>query len=132
MGTPREPIHLVAAGDRGVPSMHHRVRLVGVQSGRDWTGDMDRWRGPRIVDLAHATVAGFVVKSKSPSCGLEGVQVDHGGTVSRDGRGLFTEALLTAIPGLPVEDEERLRDPNLRAAFLERVFAYERATRTEA
>ncbi len=36
------------------------------------------------------------------------------GMAKRDGRGLFAEALLTAIPALPVEEEGRLSDPVLR------------------
>jgi uncharacterized protein YbbK (DUF523 family) len=47
MGTPREPIHLVASRD-GVPSGEHRVRLLGVRSAHDWTRDMDRWRRMRV------------------------------------------------------------------------------------
>jgi uncharacterized protein YbbK (DUF523 family) len=117
MGTPREPIQLVTSAAGGT-SAGHRVRLVGVESGRDWTDDMDRWSRARVADLSRASLSGFVVKSRSPSCGLEG--------------GLFTQTLLRAMPDLPVEDEERLRDARVRDAFLERVFAYERAARTLA
>ena len=47
-------------------------------------------------------------------------------TVSRKGRGIFADALLTAFPSLPVEEEGRLHDPRLRDNFVERVFAYGR------
>jgi uncharacterized protein YbgA (DUF1722 family) len=45
---------------------------------------------------------------------------------TRDGRGLFAEALLRRFPNLPVEEEGRLSDPRLRENFIERVFAYRR------
>lgn len=48
------------------------------------------------------------------------------GMPTRDGRGLFAEALLRRFPNLPVEEEGRLSDPRLRENFIERVFAYRR------
>ena len=128
MGTPREPIHLVAARD-GLPSGENRVRLIGVTSARDWTKDMDRWRRDRIRELARADLAGYVVKKDSPSCGLERVRVHGPRGVTRTGRGLFAQALVEAMPNLPIEDEGRLHDPQLRENFVERVFAYQRLSR---
>jgi uncharacterized protein YbgA (DUF1722 family) len=54
------------------------------------------------------------------------VKVYEGATARRDGRGLFAEALMQALPCLPVEEEGRLSDPALRENFVERVFAYRR------
>jgi uncharacterized protein YbgA (DUF1722 family) len=54
------------------------------------------------------------------------VKVYEGATARRDGRGLFAEALMRALPCLPVEEEGRLSDPALRENFVERVFAYRR------
>lgn len=121
MDTPREPIHLVSAPD-GVTSGPHRVRLVGVSSGRDWTAAMDTWRRERLRQLAEARLAGYVLKQDSPSCGMEGVRVD----ATRAGRGLFAQALLEAMPDLPVEEEGRLHDRSERERFLERVMACHR------
>jgi hypothetical protein len=45
---------------------------------------------------------------------------------SRDGRGLFADALISAMPLLPVEDETRLRDARIRERFLARVVEYHR------
>lgn len=125
MGTPREPIQLVAAAD-GLPSGEHRVRLLGVNSGRDWTQTMETWRRDRLLELAAAGLSGYVLKSSSPSCGMDGVRVHADGGPARTGRGLFAEALIDLMPGLPVEDDERLHDPQLRAAFIARVFDYHR------
>jgi uncharacterized protein YbgA (DUF1722 family) len=62
----------------------------------------------------------------TPSCGLLRVRVYENGQVRRDGSGLFAQALHDALPSLPVEEEGRLRDPELRENFVERVFAYRR------
>jgi uncharacterized protein YbgA (DUF1722 family)/uncharacterized protein YbbK (DUF523 family) len=128
MGTPREAIHLVASND-GVPSGEHRVRLLGVRSGHDWTREMDRWSRRRVRELADARLSGYVLKKDSPSCGLERVRVRREGVVARGGRGLFAQALVEAWPALPIEEEGRLHDPRLRDNFVERVFAYQRVRR---
>jgi len=125
MGTPREPIELVDAPD-GVPSGPHRVRLVGVSTRRDWTDAMDRWRRNRVQELRQEALSGFVLKQDSPSCGLDGVRVYSSEHVADDGRGLFAQALLDAFPGLPLEEEGRLRDRQMRDAFLARVLSYHR------
>lgn len=119
LGVPREPIRLQRVG----PS----IRLLGVRSATDHTDDMTRWAGRRVQGLAREDLDGYILKKDSPSCGMERVKVyDPGGTPARTGRGLFAEALVTALPLLPVEEEGRLSDPRLRDNFVERVFAYRR------
>jgi uncharacterized protein YbbK (DUF523 family) len=116
MGVPREPVRLTATAGRP------RIRLVGVESGDDWTDRMQTWAAERIGALEAAGLSGFVLKSRSPSCGTHGVPVNAGDPAA----GMFAVALLTAVPGLPIEDEERLRDPDARARFLDRVTARHR------
>ena len=129
MGTPREPIHLVASHD-GVPSSGERVRLVAVQSREDWTARMEAWAALRTQALVHLNLAGYILKKDSPSCGMDGVRVHHGtGEVTRTGRGLFAQALIDALPDLPVEEEGRLQHAEVRAHFIKRVLAYHRAVR---
>jgi uncharacterized protein YbgA (DUF1722 family)/uncharacterized protein YbbK (DUF523 family) len=135
MGTPREPIHLLASAG-GLPSGEHLVRLIGVKSGDDWTAKMAAWRRERIALLRDANLSGYVLKKDSPSCGMERVRVHHGvsgvvvdGRVTRDGRGLFAQGLIEAMPNLPVEEDGRLHDWRLRENFVERVFAYDRVRR---
>ena len=122
MGTPREPIHLVASVD-GVPSMHERVRLVGVGGGEDWTDRMHQWARDRARELAALNLSGYVFKARSPSCGIDHVVV-HAVDGERQGRGLFAQALIDALPDLPVTDEASLADPAARAGFLERVLRH--------
>jgi uncharacterized protein YbbK (DUF523 family) len=122
MGTPREPIHLIASLD-GVPSMNERVRLVGVGSGEDWTERMHEWARDRARELAALDLSGYVFKARSPSCGIDQVVV-HAVDGERQGRGLFAQALIDALPDLPVTDEASLVDPAARAGFLERVLRH--------
>jgi uncharacterized protein YbbK (DUF523 family) len=119
MGTPREPIRLVARRE-GVPSAGAVVWLIGVSSGRDWTERMHAWARERAHALIPLDLAGYIFKARSPSCGIHGVPV-HDGDVEREGRGLFAQALIDALPDLPVADEEGLADPRAREEFLQRV-----------
>jgi uncharacterized protein YbgA (DUF1722 family)/uncharacterized protein YbbK (DUF523 family) len=125
MGTPREAIHLVASRNGG-PGGATPIRLLGLTSGEDWTDRMAAFAASRVRDLASANLAGYVLKTDSPSCGLERVRVHAARRVTRDGRGLFAQALVSAFPNLPIEEDGRLNDPDLRENFVERVFAYQR------
>lgn len=117
LGTPRQPIRLET---RGGP-----VRLVVPATSIDLTADMRRYADRRLADLAAADLCGYILKSNSPSCGLEHVPVHQTrGRPVRIGRGLFAQRLLAAFPHLPVEEESRLCDPRLRENWIERVFAY--------
>jgi uncharacterized protein YbbK (DUF523 family) len=122
MGTPREPIRLEARRD-GVPSLGERVRLLGTESGRDWTEPMHAWARSRVEALRALELAGVILKASSPSCGPTGVRVAREGTEARTGRGLFAEVLMSAMPDVPVVDEEQLRDPAVRARFVARVLS---------
>ena len=94
--------------------------------GADLTERMGRFAEARVRALADAGLSGYVLKARSPSCGMGEVEVwsPRGGPPRRAGRGLFAEALLRIVPGLPVEEEEGLRDPESRREFLARVRAY--------
>ncbi len=72
-------------------------------------------------------ISGYILKSRSPSCGMERVKVyDHNNVPSPRAHGIFARAFMDGRPLLPVEEEGRLNDPDLRDSFLERVFIYSR------
>lgn len=129
MGTPREPIHLTAS-DQGVRAGDACVRLIAVSTGEDWTQRMDAWAHKRASDLASMNLSGYVLKADSPSCGPKDVGVHHleSITVTADGRGLFAQAIVDTMPDLPVEDERRLSDPDVRDRFIALVFARHRVS----
>jgi uncharacterized protein YbbK (DUF523 family) len=110
LGVPREPIQLVA---------REGVRLLGRESGADHTGAMRAFAERRADELRAAGIAGYVLKSRSPSCGLS-VGVVGG----EPARGRFAEVLATRWPGLPIAEEEGLRGAEERAIFIARVRAF--------
>ncbi|MFC5834514.1 YbgA family protein [Nonomuraea insulae] len=116
LGAPRESLRL----ERSPAG----PRLMTRRSGRDLTPAMTTLAGERTARL---DVDGYVFKAKSPSCGIHGIPVYAGDApVTRQHRGLFADAVIEALPLLPVEDEGRLNDAVLREAFTERVFAHAR------
>lgn len=120
MGTPRETLQLVRRSGR--------VRMIATRTNHDYTDLMEHWAARRVDELAGENLCGYVLKKNSPSCGLDRVPIyEPGGQHAGEGRGLFAEALLRKFPDLPVEDEGRLSEPDVRAAFIERVFEYWRA-----
>lgn len=119
LGVPRESLRLSREAGG--------VRLVAPKSGTDHTDSMGRFAERRARELGSEDLDGFVLKKDSPSCGLFRVKIyDQHGSPSRDGRGLFAEAMVANHAHLPMEEEGRLNDPGLRENFFERVFAYRR------
>jgi uncharacterized protein YbbK (DUF523 family) len=117
MGTPRETLRLVRAGDR--------VRMVTTRTAVDYTGTMAAWARRRAEALAGQDLSGYVLKKDSPSCGMDGVAIyDARGAPAGKGRGLFAEELMRRFPDLPIEDEGRLANPRVREDFVQRVFAH--------
>ncbi|KPK56733.1 MAG: hypothetical protein AMS22_00175 [Thiotrichales bacterium SG8_50] len=118
LGTPREPIRLVA--DAGQP------RAVGVKDpSLDVTQALSEYGRETATRLQG--IAGYIVKRGSPSCGMERVKIYSAkGMPAKQGIGVFTRALVAEAPLLPIEEEGRLNDPALRENFILRVFVYDR------
>lgn len=120
LGVPREKIQLVdsPAG----------VRLVTVEEWYDITADMKRWARARVREPDIETLSGYILKSRSPSCGVRQVKLyaapGEQSTFRRAGRGLFATALIEQFPLLPVIEEDALDDPVAREDFLHRARAY--------
>jgi uncharacterized protein YbgA (DUF1722 family)/uncharacterized protein YbbK (DUF523 family) len=116
LGCPREPIRVVLAA--------RRLRLVQPATGRDITHAMQQFAASFLRGVGD--VDGFILKSRSPSCGIKGVKVFAGPehkTPQQLGRGFFGGAVLERFPDLPAEDEGRLSNFPLREQFLARLFA---------
>lgn len=119
LGTPRETLRLL-----GTPEA---PRLVFGKTGGDITDEMQGWSQRRLDQLAKQDLSGYILKSDSPSCGMERVRVyGSGGMPSKSGVGVYARALMDRFPFLPVEEEGRLHDLALRENFVERVFCYRR------
>jgi uncharacterized protein YbgA (DUF1722 family)/uncharacterized protein YbbK (DUF523 family) len=117
LGTPRQPIRLIShAGS---------ARAVGtVNPQLDVTEALTEFGQRTAQELSD--ICGYILMQKSPSCGMERVKTyqSNGQPAASKSRGLFAEALMQALPDLPVEEEGRLNDPVLRENFITRVFAY--------
>lgn len=117
LGAPRTPIRL-----EGDP---RRPRAVSIDARRrDVTGDLTAC-GERVAREL-SDISGFILKSRSPSCGMQGVKVHAARKVRTYATGIFVHSLMQTRPLLPVEEDDRLGDPDIRENFLERVFAYRR------
>ncbi len=115
LGSPRPPVRLVeSAGE---------VRLVQPATERDLTEAMAEFAQAFAATLGE--VDGFILKNRSPTCGVKDARVyaAGGGGPLRRRPGLFAAALAEAFPDVPMEDEGRLTNRELRANFLTRVFA---------
>lgn len=117
LGVPRPPIDLVNRGGR--------ITLEG--DNVDHTDAMRELARDRVAALIEARVSGYILKSRSPSCGLRDVPVRIGADrVEAGARGLFAATLAAEIEGLPLVDERGLGDPRLCASFAVRVAAWAR------
>ena len=119
LGIPRETLRLVGESEE--------PRLVFFKTGGDITDGMKAWAKARLNALARLDLLGYILKSDSPSCGMERVRIYRAtGIPSKDGVGIFARALMARLPLLPVEEEGRLHDLPLCENFVERVFCYRR------
>ena len=119
LGVPRDPIRIVAVG--GEP------RLVQPDTGRDVTTEMTRFATSFLGSLG--AVDGFLLKNRSPSCGISDVKIYQGTDRSASttkGAGFFGGRVLEMYPGLAIEDEGRLRNFRIREHFLTKLFALAR------
>jgi len=118
-GVPREPMRLM--GKPEAPC------LVTTKTRVELTERMRAFAARRVEELADENLAGYLFKSKSPSCGFSRTKVytEQGMAVPR-GVGLFARAFMDRFPLVPVEDEGRLHDPGLREAFIEKLFTLAR------
>lgn len=116
LGVPRDPIRLVR--------LDEETRLIQPSSGKDLTEDMKEFSARFLDGLEE--VDGFLLKSKSPSCGIDGIKVyadvENAPPVDKE-PGIFAAAVLDRFPGAPVEHEGRLTNLRIRDHFFTAVFA---------
>lgn len=116
LGVPRPVIRL--EGDGKEPP-----RLVQPSTGQDLTRAMSEFSRETVAGLAD--VDGYILKSRSPSCGLRDVKVRApGGEGPAVGKtaGLFAAEALRHNGDLAMEDEGRLRNYRVREHFLTKLF----------
>ena len=116
LGAPRIPVRLVQSGD----SLH----MVQLKTELDMTGKISSFGSNFLKGLKD--VDGFILKSKSPSCGISGVKVylsTEKNPPVKKGSGLFGGMVKDTFPLVPIESESRIMEPDIRDSFLRSVFA---------
>lgn len=116
LGVPRDPVRIVRVNGED--------RLLQPSTGRDVTEAALRFTREHLSKLHD--VDGFLLKNRSPSCGIKDVRVypPGEGKAALTGRaaGLFAREVMAAFPGLPVEDEARLTNGRIIDHYLTRIF----------
>ncbi len=116
LGVPRDKI--IVYIDEEMP------KLSQPSTGRDLTKEMERFSKSFLDQLP--PVDGFILKSKSPSCGVSRTKTyrdPRGEKFLGLTKGLFALEVLRRYPHYPIEDEIRLRDEKRRLLFLAKLFA---------
>jgi uncharacterized protein YbgA (DUF1722 family)/uncharacterized protein YbbK (DUF523 family) len=102
-------------------------KIIQSMSGTDHTQSMNQASGKIIRALSNEIIHGAVLKGRSPSCGLKDVKTykGPGKIVALDVKtsGVFAKEFLLAYPDLPIEDEGRLRNYNIRHHFLTGIYS---------
>ena len=118
LGVPRAPIDLfeTSAG----------LRLIEPSTGRDLTGTMGDFAARKVEQLRALNLSGYLLKSKSPSCGLGSTKVhgSEGELIRRNGTGVFAAVLRRAMPDLPIAEEADLADKTALEDFIKRIRTY--------
>jgi uncharacterized protein YbgA (DUF1722 family)/uncharacterized protein YbbK (DUF523 family) len=115
LGIPREPIRMVRADDD--------LLLVQPATGLDVTQRMREFAAGFLDGVGE--VDGFILKSRSPSCGTKDVKIfpaSASTAPAAKGAGFFGAPVLERFDAIPVEDEGRLLNFRLREHFLTRIF----------
>ncbi|MBN1326688.1 MAG: DUF523 and DUF1722 domain-containing protein, partial [Candidatus Cloacimonetes bacterium] len=116
LGIPREAVRVVKRGES--------FYLQKSMSGDDHTEEMLRFGSEFLNKIP--TVHGFILKSRSPSCGIKDVKVYPGigklTAIPEKKAGFFGEMVLEQFPGIPIEDEGRLTNLRIREHFLTVIF----------
>ena len=120
-GSPREAI-------RQTLSETGELKIVtSTKTPKDVTQELQNVSVECANKIQNDDLCGFILKSSSPTCGLERVKVykPFNAPSVKNGVGVFAQQIKEKYPYLPVEEEGRLIDPWLRENFLMQIFAYQ-------
>lgn len=119
LGVPRDIIRVVEKKGKRL--------LVQPTTGKEVSKPMYKFADGFLNSLD--TVDGFILKSRSPSCGIKDAKIysdsENPSPIAR-GSGLFAEKVLEKYPGLAIEDEGRLMNFTIREHFLTKIYTLAR------
>ncbi len=119
LGVPRPPIKFVPR-EGGIALLHS-------ETAEDVESDLAQFSKEFLEKLKDENLSGAVLKSRSPSCGLDGAKVYrdlHSDEVIGYKEGVFARTLREFFSDLPVITEEEFLFPRRRREFLEKVRSY--------
>lgn len=110
---PREPMDLYTEPGG--------VRLRTITSGEDLTELLASWSVRFLDRLDNMELAGFILKSGSPSCSRCSARLHSEAGLTRSGTGIFAKVLMTRFPDMPIAEDRELATREDINAFLERI-----------
>ena len=119
LGVPRNPIRIVIKDKK--------TTLIQPVTKKDFTNKMKEF-AVSFLD-SQKDIDGFILKSRSPSCGLRDVKIytsEKQGPAIDKSAGFFGGEVIKIYPNLAIEDEGRLRNPTIREHFLRKIYTYAR------
>ncbi len=117
LGTPREALRIIEIGEN--------KRLISSKSSEDKTLLINNFSCKYIQNIH--SLDGCIFKAKSPTCGVRDAKLYNSevkGASSNKGAGMFSEKVIDAFNGIPIEDDCRLKDFNIRNLFLTKLFIF--------
>ena len=117
---PRESIRMIETKDE-------QIKFLTNSTKKDITQDIQKVCEDSCNDFNNHELNGFILKSKSPTCGLERVRVyqdNDSNAHEKKGIGAFAQKIQDMYPNLPIEEDGRLNDPWLKENFVMQIFSY--------
>jgi uncharacterized protein YbgA (DUF1722 family)/uncharacterized protein YbbK (DUF523 family) len=116
LGTPRDTLRIVIK--------EKEMRLIQPKTGLDFTEKMNDFINSFLESLPE--VDGFILKSRSPTSAMKDAKIysgpKPGDALKGKGPGFFGKAVLERFSHLAIEDEGRLRNPNIKNNFLTKLY----------
>ena len=116
LGTPRDALRIVMKEDK--------MKLIQPKTGLDFTEKMDAFVNSFLDSLPE--VDGFILKGRSPTSAIKDAKrysgPNPGDALRGKGPGFFGMAVLERFSHLAIEDEGRLRNPNIKSNFLTKLY----------
>ena len=117
LSIPREPIRIEMNKE------NEEYRVIDYNSKNDYTNQMTEFSEEFINGLDD--IDGFILKSRSPTCGLKDAKVYYCGnkcSIRSNENGFFSQKIIDKYDYLPIENEGRLKNYNIRDNFFTRIF----------
>lgn len=118
--SPRQALRIILDGEK--------EELVFSKTGESVSLSMENYIKVQVEFLKSKDLDGFILKSRSPSCGIKDVKLyksfGKSPTVPRKTQGFFGKAIINNFQDLAIEDEGRLTNYKIREHFYTRLYTH--------